>query len=87
VRLNYLPGDRVTDSHRSYQQLNTEWDLPASWRVRLAAENVSDVHYFEDFAEARRPPAHVLPGRISLMQRRRGCGGAVLRLRTVGTAA
>jgi len=50
LQLNYLPRDRVTNSHRSYQQLNTEWELPASWRVRLAGENVSDAHYFEDFA-------------------------------------
>jgi LPS-assembly protein len=46
-----LPVDGLTGQHRSYQRLATEWQLPASWRARLNAENVSDTHYFEDFSQ------------------------------------
>ncbi len=51
AHLNYLPGDDVADRDRSYQQLSMRYQLPREWRLQIAAENVSDAHYFEDFTQ------------------------------------
>jgi LPS-assembly protein len=66
LKLNYLPSDRLTHSARSYQKLDAEWRLPATWRARVQAENVSDTHYFEDFANGTQPASTLfLPRRLS----------------------
>jgi LPS-assembly protein len=51
VNVNILPYDRVTEDLRSYQKVLAEWRTPDGWRVRLDGQNVSDVHYLEDFAQ------------------------------------
>ena len=51
---NLLPNDRVlggSDNDRSRLKLLHRADLPRGWRARIAAEDVSDSQYFEDFAQ------------------------------------
>jgi LPS-assembly protein len=48
---NFLPSDQLTDSDRSRVRLVHESRLPADWRLRIDATNVSDNNYFEDFAQ------------------------------------
>ena len=49
-RFNYLPDDNITDSDRSRFTLTHVAELPAEWRIRIDATDVSDTGYFEDFA-------------------------------------
>ena len=48
---NFLPHDQVLGSQRSRIKLTDTTELPGDWRLRIAAENVSDAAYFEDFAQ------------------------------------
>jgi len=48
---NFLPDDHKTGHERSRWRLNDSIGLPGDWRLTLAAENVSDTAYFEDFAQ------------------------------------
>lgn len=48
---NYLPGDRLADRDRNRVRLLHSASLPAGWRWRADATNVSDTTYFEDFAQ------------------------------------
>src|SRR5271170_1652936 len=45
-----LPYDRDFGAERSRVRLNDVAELPDDWRLTLAAENVSDTEYFEDFS-------------------------------------
>jgi LPS-assembly protein len=47
---NYLPYDKEYGGSRSRVQLNDVAELPADFRLTVAAENVSDRTYFEDFS-------------------------------------
>jgi LPS-assembly protein len=51
LQVDAMPRDSLASSQRNYQRINTEWQLPGAWRVHIDAENVSDTHYFEDFAQ------------------------------------
>ncbi len=51
LQMDVMPHDNLRGWQRNYQRLNTEWQLPGAWRARIDAENVSDIHYFEDFAQ------------------------------------
>jgi LPS-assembly protein len=48
---NFLPNDGVYGDDRSRVRLVDRSELPGDWLLRAAAENVSDVAYFEDFAQ------------------------------------
>jgi LPS-assembly protein len=48
---NYLPGDDVAGIDRHRFELQHVAELPAEWRFRLDAIDVSDSNYFEDFAQ------------------------------------
>jgi LPS-assembly protein len=48
---NYLPYDNVFNSGRSRFKLANTLELPGDYRFAIDAENVSDTHYFEDFAQ------------------------------------
>ena len=48
---DYLRGDRLTDMNRSWLRANADQIFSGSWRAQLAAQTVSDTHYFEDFAD------------------------------------
>src|SRR5262249_4815034 len=48
---NYLPDDNVFDSQRSRVKLENVLELPGEYRFSIDAENVSDTHYYEDFAQ------------------------------------
>jgi LPS-assembly protein len=48
---NFLPYDREFGAERSRLRLNDVAELPEDWRLTLAAENVSDTEYFEDFSQ------------------------------------
>ena len=48
---NYLPYDRNFGDPRSRLRVNEVAELPADVRLTVRAENVSDTHYFEDFAQ------------------------------------
>jgi LPS-assembly protein len=48
---NFLPDDRVFGAERSRVRLLDRSELPGDWLLRIAAENVSDVAYFEDFTQ------------------------------------
>jgi LPS-assembly protein len=47
---NYLPYDNVFNSGRSRVKIANALELPGNYRFSVDAENVSDTHYFEDFA-------------------------------------
>jgi len=47
---NYRPVDEVVRTDRSWERINIAARLPRQWRALVHAENVSDSHYFEDFA-------------------------------------
>ncbi len=51
LEVNYLPHDRLADARRSLVRLRDRWQLPQGWRLDVDAADVSDVHYFEDFAD------------------------------------
>jgi LPS-assembly protein len=51
LQVDVMPHDSLTGTQRNYQRINTEWQLPGSWRARVNAENASDTRYFEDFAQ------------------------------------
>lgn len=46
-----LPGDDVYGADRSRARLYARGELPGNWLLRIEAENVSDVAYFEDFTQ------------------------------------
>lgn len=48
---NALPHDNVFGSSRSRVKLTNAMELPGHFRFSIDAENVSDTHYFEDFAQ------------------------------------
>ncbi len=48
---NLLPNDSNTGRARSRWRLSNVTELPGAWRLTLDGENVSDVSYFEDFAQ------------------------------------
>ena len=57
VAVDFLPSDTLADfggrnnRDRSRVRLQHTSDLPAGWRLRLNAENVSDSFWYEDFAD------------------------------------
>ena len=51
VTWNFLPYDSVFDAGRSRIKLANSMELPGEYRFAIDAENVSDTHYFEDFAQ------------------------------------
>jgi LPS-assembly protein len=48
---NFLPHDSVYGAGRNRIKLMNTLELPDDFRFSVAAENVSDQHYFEDFAQ------------------------------------
>jgi LPS-assembly protein len=48
---NFLPHDSVYGAGRSRIKLTNTLELPDDFRFSVDAENVSDQHYFEDFAQ------------------------------------
>jgi LPS-assembly protein len=48
---NYLPNDGVYAADRSRVKLDDRSELPGNWLLRIGAENVSDVAYYEDFSQ------------------------------------
>jgi LPS-assembly protein len=48
---NFLPHDSVFNSGRSRVKLENSMELPENFRFSVDAENISDTHYFEDFAQ------------------------------------
>ncbi len=48
---NFLPDDDAFGADRSRVRLTGRDELPAGWLLRVAAENVSDVAYYEDFTQ------------------------------------
>jgi LPS-assembly protein len=51
VTWNFLPYDSVFDSSRSRIKVTNSMELPDDFRFSVDASNVSDQHYFEDFAQ------------------------------------
>ena len=51
INWNFLPYDSVFDSGRSRIKVLNAMELPDDFRFTVDAENVSDTHYFEDFAQ------------------------------------
>jgi LPS-assembly protein len=48
---NFLPHDHARGGDRSRVAFSSVTALPGDWRLRIGAENVGDVYYFEDFAQ------------------------------------
>ena len=48
---NVMPHDSEAGRSRSRLRVEDVTELPADWRLHIAAENVSDAAYFEDFAQ------------------------------------
>jgi LPS-assembly protein len=59
-----MPHDRLTDQRRDYEKLLANSRLPADWRLDIAAERVSDVHYFEDFSQGTQVSSTVFLPRL-----------------------
>lgn len=51
LQFNLLPNDDIYGKSRGRAALNYRANWSSGWRARLAAENVSDSEYFEDFAQ------------------------------------
>jgi LPS-assembly protein len=51
VTWNFLPHDSVYGAGRSRIKVANSMELPENFRFSVDAENVSDQHYFEDFAQ------------------------------------
>ncbi len=51
LRGEYLRGDRLTHTNRNWVGANATRFFGGSWRAQLDAQEVSDTHYFEDFAD------------------------------------
>ncbi|HEY2400570.1 MAG TPA: LPS assembly protein LptD [Steroidobacteraceae bacterium] len=51
ITWNFLPYDSVFDAGRSRIKITNAMELPENFRFSVDAENVSDTHYFEDFAQ------------------------------------
>lgn len=75
---NFLPHDTTYDtqynngrtSQRSRIVFNNISELPAGFRVTLRGENVSDSHYFEDFAQGPEGTATAFLDRAALLSYR-----------------
>ncbi len=51
IDANFLPNDQALGQSRGRVRVSNVTELPGDWRLRIGAENVSDVAYFEDFAQ------------------------------------
>ena len=51
IQWNFLPYDSVFDAGRNRIKVTNAMELPGDFRFTVDAENVSDTHYFEDFAQ------------------------------------
>jgi LPS-assembly protein len=51
IAWNFLPYDSVFDAGRSHFKVHNSMELPGNFRFTVDAANVSDTHYFEDFAQ------------------------------------
>lgn len=51
ITWNFLPHDSVFNAGRSRIKIANAMELPENFRFSVDAENVSDTHYFEDFAQ------------------------------------
>lgn len=51
LRVNLLPGDDLAGVDRTRLRLDHRADFADNWRLRIAAEDVSDAGWFEDFAQ------------------------------------
>ena len=51
LRFNLLPGDDVAGIDRHRLRVDHRADFAQNWRLRIAAEDVSDSAWFEDFAQ------------------------------------
>ncbi len=51
LRVNLLPGDDLAGRDRTRLRLDHRADFAANWRLRIAAEDVGDAAWFEDFAQ------------------------------------
>jgi LPS-assembly protein len=51
IQWNFLPHDSVFNAGRSRFKITNAMELPDNFRFSVDAENVSDTHYFEDFAQ------------------------------------
>jgi LPS-assembly protein len=83
---NYLPSDRVAHDDRSWERLLVDARLPGGWQGHVHAENVSDLHYLEDFSEGPLTTSTVfLPRQLALGFRsdRLRLGAEVLQFQTL----
>jgi LPS-assembly protein len=51
LRADYLHDDRLTGQNRSWLRANATSYFGGVWRAQLNAQDVSDIHYFEDFGD------------------------------------
>lgn len=51
LHVNLLPGDDLADRDRTRLRLDHRADFAENWRLRIAAEDVGDSAWFEDFAQ------------------------------------
>lgn len=51
LRVNFLPGDDLAGRDRTRLRLDHRADFAQNWRLRIAAEDVGDSAWFEDFAQ------------------------------------
>ena len=51
LRDDYLQSDRITDTNRNWLRLNATSYFGNGWRAQVDAQDVSDIHYFEDFGD------------------------------------
>ena len=65
-----LPGDLRPGRDRSWLRLNASRRFADQWRAQINAENVSDTHYFEDFADGPQATSTIfLPRELQLSLR------------------
>jgi LPS-assembly protein len=70
IDANLMPHDSEAGRSRSRLRISDVTELPADWRLRIKAENVSDAAYFEDFAQgADSTSVAFLPRELALSYR------------------
>lgn len=53
IDVQYLPNDSDFNADRTYVTLDNTSDLAGGWRVKLDAQDVSDINFFEDLGDGQ----------------------------------
>lgn len=67
--VRYLPSDNEFGDDRTYATLRNVTRLGDNWRLRIDAQDVSDVQYFEDIGESQTEASTIFLDRLFVLER------------------